>query len=376
MLIKKIIVCFVLIAVSAISVSAVESSDISAKSAVVINAQTGEVVFEKNAHEKRSMASTTKIMTALIAAQSGRIYQSVKITQQMCGAEGTSIGLKPDYEITLYNLICGMLLESGNDAANAVAIYLAGSTEKFAEMMNEKAKEIGMTQTNFVTASGLDDKNHYSTAYDMALLGAYAVKNPIIKSICSSKSKQIDFQKPDITVTYTNHNRLLDLYEGAYGIKTGFTKKSGRCLVSAACRNNIDLIAVTLNAPDDWNDHKKILDYAFSSLKSEKIYLQVPKSISVIGSVQNKIEISTEKYPLTLSYLNESKITQKVFLPPFVYAPVQSGDVIGCVKIYQDDKYISKVNIYACQSCDSIEETYVKKTSIFDKLRKMFIKEE
>lgn len=379
-MIKKIFVCFVLIIICSVGVCAIEESDISAKSAVVINSQTGEIVFEKNAYEKRSMASTTKIMTALIAAQSGKMHQSVKISEQMCGAEGTSIGLKAGYEITLYNLVCGMLLESGNDAANAVAIYLGETIENFASMMNEKAKEIGMTSTNFVTPSGLDDEQHYTTAYDMALLGAYAMKDPIIKSICSSKSKQIDFEKPDITVTYNNHNRLLSSYDGVYGIKTGFTKKSGRCLVSAACRNNADFVAVTLSASDDWNDHKKMLDFAFSTVKSQKLYLRVPETISVVGATQKSVKIATENYPYTLSCMTEGKITQKVFLPPFVYGTFKSGDILGYVGIYLNDKSVAKVNIYACQNCDAIEETYVKKTSVLsnikEKLRRMFNKEE
>ena len=234
MLIIRIFVSFCFICIFAFSVNGINDNDISAESAVVINRETKEIVFEKNAYEKRSMASTTKIMTALLACESGYLYKNVEITSEMCGAEGTSLGLKAGYKLKLYDLVCGMMLKSGNDAANAVAIFLGGSLQNFAKMMNNKAYSIGMRCTNFVTPSGLDDENHYTTAYDMALLGAYAMENITLKNICSQKTMRIDYINPDIRVTYSNHNKLLSYYNGDYVIKTGFTKKSGRCLVSAA----------------------------------------------------------------------------------------------------------------------------------------------
>lgn len=374
MLHKKIFFTIVLIFVFSFSVSALGGGDLSAKSAVVINASTGEVVFEKNAHQRRSMASTTKIMTALLAVESGRENETVNITSSMCGAEGTSIGLKAGYKIKFLDLIYGMMLESGNDAANATAIFLSGSREAFAEKMNEKAASLGMTGTHFVTPSGLDDENHYTTAYDMALLGCYAVNIPLFREICSSKTKKADFISPDITVTFSNHNRMLRSYEGAIGIKTGFTKKSGRCLVCAAERDGAVFVSVTLSAGDDWNDHRKMLDYAFETVKKRDVYLRLPKSVSLAGGTQSEISVEASKYPVRVSYQSEGKITQRVYLPSFVYAPINKGDKLGEVKLFYNDKSIESVDIIASQSCKAQAETYIKDKSFFEKIKDFFSK--
>ncbi|HCC34391.1 MAG TPA: D-alanyl-D-alanine carboxypeptidase, partial [Ruminococcaceae bacterium] len=222
--------------------------EISAASAVLIEPVTGRVLFEKNKDERRSMASTTKIMTALLAAESGRLEEPFTVTSQMINVEGTSMGLKSGDQVTLSALVYGMMLASGNDAANAAAVFLGGTQSGFAKLMNARAREIGMTGTNFVTPSGLDDDEHYTTAHDMALLAAEAMKNPVFLKAASSLSAQVQIGNPPIKRTYSNHNRLLREYKGANGVKTGFTKKSGRCLVSSAERDGISLIAVTLHA--------------------------------------------------------------------------------------------------------------------------------
>ena len=240
---------------------------VSAQAAIVIHADSGKVLYEKNADEQRSMASTTKIMTALIALETAAADDPVvTITDEMVRVEGSSMGLQPGDQLTLKSLAAGMLIVSGNDAANSAAIAISGSTEAFAEKMNQRAQELGMEHTHFVTPSGLDDDAHYSTARDMATLAAAAMKNPDFAAIVGQKAMNISFITPDQTRRYTNHNKLLNLYEGCTGVKTGFTKKSGRCLVSAAERDGIRLIAVTLNAPDDWNDHMALLNDGFSKL--------------------------------------------------------------------------------------------------------------
>lgn len=344
--------------------------DISAKSAVLMVAQSGQVIFEKNSHEIRSMASTTKIMTAVIAVESGKLEQTVEITEQMCNSEGTSVGLKAGYKVKLIDLVYAMMLESGNDAADAVACFLGGDANKFCVMMNEKAKSLGMNQTNFATPSGLDDPNHYSTAYDMAVLGAYAIRNPLLFKIVSSKSARAEYISPDITVTYSNHNRLLSLYEGAVGIKTGFTKKSGRCLVSAAQKNGSTLVAVTLSAPDDWNDHKKLFDFGFSILKNESVYIRTPNEIHVVGGNKNTIKIQPEQYPVSISHLDdEKKITQRVYLPGFAYAPIKSGDKLGYVELYIGNNLFEKINLVSSESCEGLKESYVKRKGLFSKIR-------
>ena len=222
------------------------------------------------------MASTTKIMTALIAVQSEQLDDVVEITKEMIEVEGSSIYLKAGEKLTLRSLVVGLLLESGNDAANAIAITLAGSKEAFADKMNEVAASLGMKNTHFVTPSGLDDDEHYTTAYDMALLGSAAMRCPEFAAIACRQSMTIDFVEPAVRRTFYNHNRLLLEMDGCSGVKTGFTKKSGRCLVSSCERDGILLIAVTLNDPDDWNDHKKMMDYGFSQV--EKVML-MPKPL-------------------------------------------------------------------------------------------------
>ena len=252
----------VIIPLFAIYAEGLSSDALSAECAALMCVQTGELLFEKNAHLHHSMASTTKIMTSVLALEQLTPQRVIKVSSSMIKVEGTSLGLADKDSITLETLVYGMLLESGNDAANVTACAVSGSAEKFADLMNAKAVEIGMTDTHFVTPSGLDDDEHYSTAYDMALLGCYAVKNPEFLKICSTKKTTVEFGNPPYERTLYNHNKLLSYYDTALGIKTGFTKKSGRCLVSCAEKNGVMLVAVTLNAPGDWSDHKKLLDYA------------------------------------------------------------------------------------------------------------------
>ncbi len=354
MLLKKLILIIALICCLSFSVYSAEVPTVSARSAVLINADTLEIIYEKNAHEQRSMASTTKIMTALLAVESGKLSQTV--TAENMAAEGTSIGLKDGYMLSLETLVWGMLLESGNDAAKLTANFLAGSEENFSLHMNNKAQEIGMTNTNFVTASGLDSGEHYSTAYDMALLGAYAVKNPLFREICSAKSKTVRFIEPDISLTFSNHNRLLRSCEGVFGIKTGFTKKSGRCLVSACERDGVTLVAVTLNAGDDWNDHKKLYDYGYGSVVSEELVLRIPETLKVYGGEKESIIIKCENDEVSYSHSGDKGIiTQKIYLREFLYAPIEKGDIVGKAAIFENGKKIAETNIISSEPAPAVE---------------------
>jgi D-alanyl-D-alanine carboxypeptidase/D-alanyl-D-alanine carboxypeptidase (penicillin-binding protein 5/6) len=316
------------------------------------------------------MASTTKIMTGILAIESGRLSETVTIGDII--TEGSSIGLKKGYELTLEALTYGMLLESGNDAAEAVADFLAGSEENFSHNMNEKAYEIGMLNTSFVTSSGLDSEKHYSTAYDMALLGAYAVENPVFREICSTKNIRVDCVKPDIRMTYTNHNKLLSGYDGVFGIKTGFTKKSGRCLVTACERNGITLIAVTLNAFDDWNDHKKLYDYGFSVSCSSKLFIRFPDTVKIYGAVEGYVRLKLKDNPLNISLLeNNSTIKQKIYLPEFIYAPVSIGDVIGKAELIRNNTIIGCYDIVTGESIEQIKPK-PEKESIWSVIKNRF----
>lgn len=335
---------------------------LSAQSAVLISGDTGAVLFEKDAHRQMSMASTTKIMTALLTLEAAERSgdPAVEITEEMVAVEGSSMGLQAGDRITLTNLAAGMLLASGNDAANSAACFLAGSQEKFAEQMNERAQELGLENTHFVTPSGLDDEAHYSTAYDMACLAREALANAFFSELASSSTYQVEFLEPEKKVTYTNHNKLLRLYEGCVGVKTGFTKKSGRCLVSAASRDGVSLIAVSLNAPDDWNDHMAMLDYGFASYKS----LSLDGSgfsgrLPVVGGKDGKNAVSVyggAGGSVTVPRDRAESITSRILLPAFVYAPVSAGDRVGRIQYCLDEKEIYSVPLLAGEDVDPAEK--------------------
>lgn len=334
-----------------IPIKAAEVS-VSAKAAVVINADTKEVLYSKNAHSRLSMASTTKIMTALLLAEQNTPNKWLITTKEMVTVEGSSMGLKAGDTVTYYSLLVGMLLSSGNDAANTTAFALVGSTEKFAEMMNNRAKQIGMDNTNFVTPSGLDDDEHYSTAFDMALLAAEALKNETFKEVASSSKITVRYGNPPYNRTLYNHNRLLNEYEYCIGVKTGFTKKSGRCLVSAAEKDGCRVVAVTLNDPDDWSDHKKLLDFGLSKVSREEITYNLNKTnISVVGGNKDSVRIATDRVFYTKTNGTNSSITTKVNMFPFIYADAPKGMVIGSVKYYYGDVLITEKPIKILDNC-------------------------
>ena len=370
-LLKKIILFLTVFCIMTVSVSALDSSDISAECAVLISQQTGEVIFKKNAYKHHSMASTTKIMTSLLAAQSGKLHDEITVSKEMILVEGTSMGLLPGDSVSLYELIYGMLLPSGNDAANVTAYYLGGNVENFVKKMNTKAKEIGMENTNFVTPSGLDDEMHYSTAYDMALLGRYAVGDPVFRSVCSSKKASLSYGNPPYKRTLYNHNRLLESYKYALGIKTGFTKKSGRCLVSYAEKDGTGLIAVTLNAPNDWNDHKLMLEYGFSKLKRYVFKPVIPEYMDVVGGNVENLKISCEQFEY--DSLEHRNVIQKLVIDKFAYAPIKKGDKLGEVMLYLDGSYIGSTDICAAEDVGLLIQKQEEK-SFFQRIKERFLK--
>lgn len=369
MLIKKIISVALFLIIFSFSALSADFPDVSGKSAVLINADTNEVIFAKNKDEVLSMASTTKIMTSLLAIESGRL-SCVVTAEKDVTIEGTAIGIKKGDSFTLETLVYAMLLESGNDAAVLTAEYLAGSEEDFSVLMNKKAKEIGMTSTNFVTASGLDDEEHYTTAYDMALLGAYAVKNPIFKKICSAENYRAEYIVPNIAETYSNHNKLLSSYEGVFGIKTGFTKKSGRCLVSACEKDGVTLVAVTLNAGDDWNDHMKMYDYGYSVVSQGKAAVKIPDEIKVYGSSKPTIKIQCPEIRVTAD--DDDRISFKVRLRKWVYAPIEVGDTVGYVEVTVNGKTVKTQSIKAVESAEVLNTEAEPDFSFFNKLKRLF----
>ena len=351
-----------------IKANAVELS-LSAKSAILINALTNEVIYEKNAYEKRGMASTTKIMTALLTIERGNLHKTYVAKEEDVRIEGTSIGLKEGDRITLDTLVQGMLLESGNDAANVSARVIGKSREKFVSLMNQKAKEIGMEDTQFKNPSGLTEEGHFSTAYDMALLGSFAIKNKQFRDICSLSSIRVSYGNPEYQRTFKNHNKLLNSVEGAFGIKTGFTKASGRCLVSAAERDGVTLVAVTLSAPDDWNDHKKLFEYGFEKVKIYEMDFDTEKiEFDVVGSDNKKIDVKL-KNKLTYTSIDEEKNPETVVLcDKFLYSGVKKGDRVGCVKVFSENgKYLCESDLVSTENAPMNFTEKEKEMSFFDK---------
>ena len=327
---------------------------VSAKAAIVIAADTLEVLYEKSANQKLPMASTTKIMTALLLAEQPDLSKTVKTTKQMVTVEGSSMGLLEGDTVSYRDLLYGMLLASGNDAANTTAYVLAGSTQGFAKMMNEKAAELGMKNTSFVTPSGLDDENHYTTAYDMALLTAAALKNSAFRTACSSKSAVLYYGNPPYRRTLTNHNKLLGNYEGIIGVKTGFTKKSGRCLVTAAEREGKRVIAVTLNDPDDWNDHRKLLDYGLEkTVVTEFKNDDVTDVLPIVCGTADLVRIKCEQAKICTAVGTENEIKRKIILPKFIYAPISAGEKVGEIEYYFKDTLVKTSDIFSVADVES-----------------------
>ncbi len=341
--INKLIACFIclMVAASYLCIYArAESIEISANCAILIEPESGKVLYAKNADKCVQMASTTKIMSTILTLESQDLDSEFQVDTNAIMVEGSSMGLRPGDVVTKRMLCYGMMLPSGNDAANASAVAVAGSIESFVELMNAKAKELNLDSTHFVTPSGLDDdtSEHYSTAYDMARLAAYAMQNEDFREICSTKEISFDVGE-ERKVWLSNSNKLLNMCEGCIGIKTGFTDKAGRCLISAVERDGVTLICVTLNAPNDWQDHQNIYNYGFNEISTYKlggIYVNVP----AVGGDSDAVTIYAEEDILVLPKSDNITIIKKIIVPRFIYAPADVGAVVGRIDYYIDGRLV------------------------------------
>lgn len=352
------------------AVHAVQPPDISAKAAVLISADTGEVVYAKNCNEKLPMASTTKIMTTLLCLESGGLYDEFVVDSNAIKVEGSSMGLQEGDIVTKYALCCGMLLPSGNDAANAAAVKIAGSIEKFAEMMNDRAHKLGLSKTYFVTPSGLEGEGHGSSAYDMAILAREALKNELFRDICSKESIKLEFGDPPYTRWLKNTNKLLGMYDGVYGVKTGFTDEAGRCLVSACKRDSKDLICVTLNDRNDWNDHMAIYDYGFDTVRELDVTLPTDITVDTVGGNTEKLHLVTKDSSFRICTVagNENDIQFTLLSAPFIYAPVKYGEEAAKLRISFMGREVDTIPLYAAESV-SAEKVPPKKKGLFTKIK-------
>ncbi len=355
-----VIICFLLLCVECVAI------DVSADSAILFEPETKTVLFQKNADKQRGIASTTKIMTAVVVLEHCKLDEIVSVPRECVGIEGTSMYLKEGEKLAVSDLLSGLLLSSGNDAAATLAHYVGkGDIKAFVSEMNATAKKLGMENSHFVNPHGLTEEMHYSTARDMALLAAYAMGIPEFKSIVSSRSMKVGSRY------LANHNKLLRLYDGADGLKTGYTKAAGRCLVSSVKRDGMRLIAVTLSAPDDWNDHIRMFDYGFGNYgiyKGKAADLGVER-LSVVGGEKGSVKIGITDEVTFLKELKESAETVKteIYLPRFVYAPISEGDVVGRVEYKIGDKTIESANLVCYNSVNYKKNFWQKLWSFIKK---------
>lgn len=348
------LLCLVYFAASAAPAAALGTS---AASAVLIEAESGHILYEKDAHTPRPMASTTKIMTALVVIEAGGLDEIAKVSPSAAATEGSSIYLKPGERISVRDLLYGLMLESGNDAAAALAEHVGGSIEGFAALMNRRAALMGLKSTHFCNPSGLPDPDHYTTAYELALIGRQGLRNPVFAEIVSTKSYKSPMESGGVRY-FTNGNKLLRLYPYATGMKTGFTKQAGRCLISSAERDGITLIAVTLNDGNDWNDHMAMHNYGFGVVTKEPVLS--PGEVVVerpVGNGQSSVILSNTE-GLSLYKGLSGGYERIVSTAPVILAPIKAGDVLGEVSFTRDGRLVASVPLKA--QGDVAERPYVK----------------
>ena len=333
---------------------------VSAKKAYVLDAVSGRVLYEKNATDQSLIASTTKIMTALIVCEQCNVLDRMRIPKEAVGIEGSSMYLKEGEVLTLQELLYGLMLSSGNDAAVALAIYCGGTVEGFAALMNDKARVLGLTGTHVENPNGLDCPGHYSTAKDLAKLAAYAMENPIFYKTVSAKNIKIGERY------LTNHNKLLWRVDGADGVKTGFTKAAGRILVSSATRDGRRLIAVTIDDPDDWDDHAALLEEGFSQYSVQRIVTagDYVDTLEVVGGENHKVQVlAAEDFDYAITA--EERPQLAIPGPGFVYAPAVEGAEAGYAYVLIQGKAVGKVPVVYGQT---IEQTPTEEKSFWQKL--------
>lgn len=337
-------------------------SDINALGAVLMDFKTGRVLWEKNLNKKLAMASTTKIMTAILTLEKKNLDldDEVTISRSVLSVPKVKLNLMPGEKIKLKYLLLALMLESSNDAAVAIAEYISGNVDEFCVLMTEKAREIGAFNTSFKTPNGLDHEEHYSTAYDMAMIARYALKNDKFLELINTPSASFSSDKRSYIVN--NKNRLLREFDGANGIKTGFTGKAGHCFVGAAKRNDMQLISVVLGSgwgakgkEAKWSDTKKILNYGFENYEYKKI---VDKNafagcLKINRAREKKLNLKYEQdLILPINKQEEKNLHVKIKIPEILEAPVKKNDVVGIADIFINDECVSKINLLADKSIE------------------------
>ncbi len=316
--------------------------EVSAEAAVVMDADSGRLLYAQNPDKRLANASTTKIMTALLTLEQPDQDRYFTVDSDAIQVEGTTMGLQPGDSVTLHQLAAGMLLPSGNDAANAAAVEIAGSEGAFVRLMNQRAAELGLENTQYRNPSGLDAEGHYSSARDLATLAAHALENEDFADIVSKQEIRMAFGNPPYNRSLYTTNKLLERYPYAIGVKTGYTDDAGLCLVTAAEKDGTRLIIVTLNGKDDVNTHMRLYEHFFPLLARVDLSgFTEGLSVPVTGGTRDSVAAVPAAEPEAALLEREyDELTREVELPRFVYAPVQAGQVLGEIRLLSGDKVV------------------------------------
>lgn len=333
---------------------------VTADAAVLIDAATGDVLFDKQAHKKRAPASTTKIMTTILALEMGRPEEVVTVSNKAASVGQATLHLDPGEKITLYELVTGALVKSGNDACVALAEHIAGREEEFVKLMNQKAVALGAENTHFENTNGLPRKNHYSTAYDLALMARYGLQNPSFASITRQKETAILFQEPNVIMDLRNTNKLLWKYPHADGVKTGTTNAAGKCLVASASKNGRQLITVVLDAPNRFGDSQKLLEWGFNNTETVRL--------AEAGQMMGEFPLASSPVKAFLAYsvevtvpnVDKGKITGKIVWERGPALPIRVGEQLGRYEVWLGEKKL--------KSTPLVSEQYLRPKGIFERL--------
>ena len=328
-----------------VTASADGAPSVRAEKAVIMSDK-GQILYGKNADQRSLIASTTKLMTALLTIEDGHLYRTVVIRPEHCAVEGSSMYLKPGERYSVMELLEGLMLVSGNDAALALADAVGGDRSHFVEQMNERAGQLGMRSSHFVNPHGLDEEGHYSTAEDMARLMARCMQNETFVQLVGMKSCTVR------GLTLINHNKLLNLCPGCLGGKTGYTEAAGRCLVSCCERAGFRLICVTLDDPQDWLDHQSLYDWAFSAYSRRNVTAELSYELAVISGQKAAVKVKAE--PLELLLPEDKDVELQAELPHFVFAPVRAGDTAGKVKAVSDGQVLGETRLVYGESSEQL----------------------
>ena len=332
--------------------SAEEHPDaISARAACLLEAGRCEQLYGKNENLRLPMASTTKIVTCLVALEHANLDEIVTVDARACGVEGSSLYLKVGEKMTVLDLLYGLMLRSANDAAEAIALYLSGSIEGFCELMNDKARALGLSDTHFDNPHGLDSPQHYTTARELAIISASAMQNDTFRQIVKTK-RHLIARGTESARLLVNHNRLLSLYDGAVGIKTGFTRKCGRTLVGAAEREGVTLISVTLDAPCDWSDHKALFDYGFSQMERRVLVSEgeYAYDLPVIGADADTLRVMNTEGFTHIAHRDEPNARIEITIPRYLVAPIEKGATVGKIRVKLSDGTVHDIPVVASEA--------------------------